>query len=128
MGTVTRYNEADKLQNFIFINYIMEYTWTIIKIGKIETVGKNAIEKRTVVLEEVNQSLGNWTPWWLAFDLIKDKTKLIDWYKVWDVVTVSLNFKTNYYEVKDTYYNSITAWKVSKDSSGIEDSTGDLPF
>lgn len=101
----------------------MEYTWTIIKIGKIETVGKNAIEKRTIVLEEVNDKdyKGG-----IAFDLIKDKTKLIDWYKVGDVVTVSLNFKTNYYEVKDTYYNSITAWKISwetKNSTdvGIED-------
>lgn len=101
----------------------MEYTWTIIKIWAIETVGKNAIEKRTVVLEEVNDKdyKGG-----IAFDLIKDKTKLIDWYKVGDAVTVSLNFKTNYYEVKDTYYNSITAWKISwetKNSTdvGIED-------
>jgi len=101
----------------------MEYTWTIIKIWAIETVGKNAIEKRTVVIEEVNDKdyKGG-----IAFDLIKDKTKLIDWYKVGDVVTVSLNFKTNYYEVKDTYYNSITAWKISwetKNSTdvGIED-------
>jgi len=101
----------------------MEYTGTIIKIWAIETVGKNAIEKRTVVLEEVNDKdyKGG-----IAFDLIKDKTKLIDWYKVGDVVTVSLNFKTNYYEVKDTYYNSITAWKISwetKNSTdvGIED-------
>lgn len=101
----------------------MEYTGTIIKIWAIETVGKNAIEKRTVVIEEVNDKdyKGG-----IAFDLIKDKTKLIDWYKVGDVVTVSLNFKTNYYEVKDTYYNSITAWKISwetKNSTdvGIED-------
>lgn len=101
----------------------MEYTGTIIKIWAIETVGKNAIEKRTVVIEEVNDKdyKGG-----IAFDLIKDKTKLIDWYKVGDVVTVSLNFKTNYYEVKDTYYNSITAWKVSWDTKnstdvGIED-------
>lgn len=108
----------------------MEYTGTIIKIWAIETVGKNAIEKRTVVIEEVNQSLGNWTPWWLAFDLIKDKTKLIDWYKVGDVITVSLNFKTNYYEVKDTYYNSITAWKISGEAKHSTDvDTSDiLPF
>jgi len=101
----------------------MEYTGTIIKIWAIETVGKNAIEKRTVVIEEVNDKdyKGG-----IAFDLIKDKTKLIDWYKVGDVVTVSLNFKTNYYEVKDTYYNSITAWKISWETKhstdvGIED-------
>ena len=98
----------------------MEYTWKIIKIWAIETVGKNAIEKRTVVLEEVNDKdyKGG-----IAFDLIKDKTKLIDWYKVGDVVTVSLNFKTNYYEVKDTYYNSITAWKIAgeaKHSTDVE--------
>ena len=105
----------------------MEYTGTIIKIWAIETVGKNAIEKRTVVIEEVNDKdyKGG-----IAFDLIKDKTKLIDWYKVGDVVTVSLNFKTNYYEVKDTYYNSITAWKISGEAKHSTDvDTSDiLPF
>lgn len=105
----------------------MEYTGKIIKIWAIETVGKNAIEKRTVVIEEVNDKDYKWG---IAFDLIKDKTKLIDWYKVGDVVTVSLNFKTNYYEVKDTYYNSITAWKISGEAKHSTDvDTSDiLPF
>jgi len=101
----------------------MEYTGKVINIGDVQTVGQNWLQKRTVVLEEATDKdyKGG-----IAFDLIKDKTKLIDWYKVWDVVTVSLNFKTNYYEVKDTYYNSITAWKISwetKNSTdvGIED-------
>jgi len=125
MGTVTRYNETDKLQIFIFINYIMEYTWTIIKIGKIETVGKSAMEKRTVVLEEVTDKEFKWG---IVFDLIKERTKLIDWYHVGDTITVSLNFKTSYYQVKDTYYNSITAWKITKETTGIGNTDDDPLF
>lgn len=105
----------------------MTYTWIIINIGEIQTVWQNWLQKRTVVLEEVNDKDYKWG---IAFDLIKDKTKLIDWYKVGDVVTVSLNFKTNYYEVKDTYYNSITAWKISGEAKHSTDvDTSDiLPF
>lgn len=108
----------------------MTYNWIIINIGAITTVGQNWLQKRTVVLEEVNQSLRNWTPWWIAFDLIKDKVNLIDGFKVGDTVEVSLNFRTNYSEKTKNYYNSINAWSIKRVSWGsvMEDTDWDMPF
>ena len=37
----------------------MQYEGTITFIGEIETVGQNALQKRTVVLEEVTDREGN---------------------------------------------------------------------
>lgn len=95
----------------------MKYLWKIIYIGGIETVWSNDLQKRTVALEEVSDKEYKW---WISFDLIKDKVNIIDWFKLWDTIEVSLNFKTNYYEKTGRYYNSITAWKLewmNKDDS-----------
>lgn len=89
----------------------MNYIWKIINIGEIQTVGQNWLQKRTVVLEEVNDKDYKWG---IAFDLIKDKVNLIDKFKVWDTVDVSLNFRTNYSEKTKNYYNSINAWSIKK--------------
>lgn len=103
----------------------MQYTWKIIKIWEIEKVGKNALDKRTVVLEEVNDKDYKW---WLAFDLIKDKVNLTDKFKVWDIVDVSLNFKTSYAEISKRYFTNITAWKIEGKESTEWDIDDDLPF
>lgn len=89
----------------------MNYIWKIINIGEIQAVGQNWLQKRTVVLEEVNDKDYKWG---IAFDLIKDKVNLIDKFKVWDTVDVSLNFRTNYSEKTKNYYNSINAWSIKK--------------
>lgn len=108
----------------------MNYTWKIIFISDIQTVGQNWLQKRTVVLEEVNQSLRNWTPWWIAFDLIKDKVNLIDGFNVGDTVDVSLNFRTNYSEKTKNYYNSINAWSIKRVGASTTDVNTDdiMPF
>ena len=90
----------------------MNYTWKIVFIGNTEKVGKNSLDKRTVVLEEVNQSLRNWTPWWIAFDLIKDKVNLIDGFTVGDTVEVSLNFRAT--ESNGRWFTNINAWSIKK--------------
>lgn len=89
----------------------MNYIWKIINIGEIQAVGQNWLQKRTVVLEEATDKdyKGG-----IAFDLIKDKVNLIDKFKVWDTVDVSLNFRTNYSEKTKNYYNSINAWSIKK--------------
>lgn len=46
----------------------------------------------------------------LKFELIKDKTSLIDKFKVGDRVTVSLNLRGNEYNGK--YYVNLGAWKI----------------
>lgn len=89
----------------------MNYIWKIINIWEIQTVWQNWLQKRTVVLEEVNDKDYKWG---IAFDLIKDKVNLIDKFKVWDTVDVSLNFRTNYSEKTKNYYNSINAWSIKK--------------
>jgi len=89
----------------------MNYIWKIINIGEIQAVGQNWLQKRTVVLEEATDKDYKWG---IAFDLIKDKVNLIDKFKVWDTVDVSLNFRTNYSEKTKNYYNSINAWSIKK--------------
>lgn len=105
----------------------MNYTWIIINIWAITTVGQNWLQKRTVVLEEATDKDYKWG---IAFDLIKDKVNLIDGFKVGDTVEVSLNFRTNYSEKTKNYYNSINAWSIKKvwastDTSSVDD---DMPF
>lgn len=105
----------------------MQYEGTITFIGEIETVGQNALQKRTVVLEEVTDREFKWG---LAFDLIKDKVNLIDPFHVGDTVKVSLNFRTNYSENTQRYYTSISAWRIDGMNAGAWNSAqdDDLPF
>lgn len=103
----------------------MQYEGTIIHIGEIETVGQNALQKRSVVLEE---NTDREYKWGISFDLIKDKVNLVDWFNVGDVIKVSLNFRTNYSENTQKYYTSISAWKVDKISSAEPEQDDDVPF
>lgn len=105
----------------------MQYEGKIIFIGEVETVGQNALQKRTVVLEEVTDRDFKWG---ISFDLIKDKVNLIDSFHVGDVVKVSLNFRTNYSENTNRYYTSISAWRIDGVNGGSApmDANDDLPF
>lgn len=104
----------------------MQYEGKIIHIGDVETVGQNALQKRTVVLEEHTdrEFKGG-----IAFDLIKDKVDLINSFKVGDMVKVSLNFRTNYSENTQRYYTSISAWRIEAlNGSNTPVQDDDLPF
>lgn len=104
----------------------MQYEGKIIHIGEVITVGQNDLEKRTIVLEEVTDRE---YPWGIAFDLLKDKTSLIDPFKEGDVVKVSLNFRANYSDKADRYFNNITAWRIDGVNGGSSDEQeDDLPF
>lgn len=111
--------------NFIII-YNMNYIGTIKFIWNIETVWKNSLQKRTVVLEEVSDKEYKGS---IAFDLIKDKVSLIDGYDVGDVIEVSLNFRSSEYNGR--YYNNINARFIKpveeKQETVFEDIL-DLPF
>ena len=103
----------------------MQYEGKIIFIGNVETVGQNWLQKRTFVLEEHTDREFKWG---IAIDLINS-------YKVWDMVKVSLNFRTNYSENTQRYYNSITARRIDPldgsttwTSHGVSSSDDDLPF
>lgn len=105
----------------------MQYEGTITYIGDIETVGQNALQKRTVVLEEITDREFKWG---ISFDLIKDKVNLIEPFQVGDSVKVSLNFRTNYSENTGRYYTSISAWRIDGINGGSNGSSqdDDLPF
>lgn len=100
----------------------MQYLWKIIHIWEIITVWQNAIDKRTVVLEEVSDKDYKW---WIAFDLIKDKVFLIDAYNVGDTVEVSLNFKASEYNGK--YYTNIN-WRKIEGKDISKEYKDELPF
>lgn len=87
----------------------MQYLWKIIFISDIQTVGQNWLQKRTVVLEEVNDKDYKWG---IAFDLIKDKVSLIDGFTVWDTVEVLLNFRAT--ESNGRWFTNINAWSIKK--------------
>lgn len=100
----------------------MQFKGKIIHIGDIEKVWQNALDKRTVVLEEVSDKDYKW---WIAFDLIKDKVFIIDGFEIWNIVEVSLNFKASEYNGK--YYTNINGWKIEgKKTEVVEDNS--LPF
>lgn len=107
----------------------MNYTWIIKHIWPIELVWKNNLEKRTVVLDEHTEKEYKWG---IAFDLIKDKIALIDKFKVWDIVDVSLNFKASEYNGR--YFTNISAWKIELVTEGMgghafpEADDNSLPF
>lgn len=102
----------------------MIYEGKIIYIGDVETVGQNALQKRTIVLEEVTDREYKG---WISFDIMKDKLNLIDWFKVGDTIKASLNFRTNYSENTQRYYTSISAWRIDWESLH-SDQDDDLPF
>lgn len=102
----------------------MNYLWKITKIGNIETVGKNAMQKQSIVLEEVTDKEYKWG---IVFDLIKDKVTLSSGLNIWDIIEVSLNFKATEYNGRD--YNNVTAWKIEKKSEAVSDNFSEwLPF
>ena len=106
----------------------MQYEGKIVFIGNVETVGQNGLQKRTFVLEENTDKEYKWG---VAIDLIKDKVDLITSFKVGDVVKVSLNFRANYSENTQRYYNSITAWRIDgiwTTESSPSSQDDDLPF
>ena len=112
----------------------MQYTGTVKFIWPKETIGANALEKQTIVLEEETdrEFKGG-----LAVDFFKEKTELLSNVKVGDLITVHINTRVNESKTQPgRYFNSITWWRLeagsssgneSKPSSKKEDND-DLPF
>lgn len=95
---------------------------TIIFISDEALVGQKQLPKISFVIEEDSDREFKNS---LMIDLLGDKTELIKWYKTWDHVKVSLNYRAREYDGRR--FNSIWAWKVewSASSSNAGD---DLPF
>ncbi len=104
----------------------MQFTWKIVFIWDVESVGANNSPKQTIVLEEHNDKEYKSS---LAVDFWSDKTGLLQSYSIGDIVTVSLNPKAREYNGK--YYNSISCRKIEWSSNlswKPSDSDDDLPF
>lgn len=102
----------------------MNFEWIVTYIGPVETVGANAMQKCSFVVEAKSDKEYKDS---MMFDLIKDKVWLIQWYNVGDTVKVSFNPRANNYNWK--YYNNISAWKIEGNASGSNSaSDNDLPF
>jgi acyl dehydratase len=109
----------------------MIFEGVITYIGPEETVGQNALPKRSFVVQENTDKQYKDT---LMIDLLKDKIEFIKPYRVGDVVKVYLSTRANEYNGK--YFNSIGAWKIEGQASGggksapatSSSTDDDLPF
>jgi len=119
----------------------MEVQGTIKQIMKTETFA-SGFQKRSVVITTAEQY-----PQHIIIDFLKDKTTILDSFKVGDNVTVGINLNGREWtspqgEVK--YFNTIVGWKINKDGvketqvnnagfeviqeSDLNTVTNDLPF
>ena len=82
--------------------------------GKIDQIFKeqqvsDRFKKREFVIEKEEKGFTEL----LKFQLVQDKTDLIEPYNMGDVVTVHFNLKGNKW--KDSYFVNLNAWRISKD-------------
>jgi len=113
-----------------FIDYIMQYTGTVKFIWPKETIGANALEKQTIVLEEETdrEFKGG-----LAVDFFKHKIELLSNVKMGDLITVHINTRVNESKTQTgRWFNSITGWRLEQGAGNAGGSskqpTDDLPF
>ena len=111
----------------------MEVNGKVILVGNTEEVGQNGFTKRIVVVETAEQY-----PQKLAIDFVKDKTRVLDSYKVGDNVSISINLRGSEYNGR--YFVNLQGWKISKaeqSANNIEvkepvsvvgDANDDMPF
>jgi hypothetical protein len=88
----------------------MEVIGKVIVLGNTEEVGQNGFTKRVIVVETSEQY-----PQKLAIDFVKDKTSVLDSYKVGDNVSVSINLRGSEYNGR--YFVNLQGWKITKDES-----------
>ena len=110
----------------------MQYTGTVKFIWPKETIGANALEKQTIVLEEETdrEYKGG-----LAVDFFKEKTELLSNVKIGDLITVYINTRVNESKTQPgRYFNSITGWRMEQGAgceskgSSKKENDDDLPF
>jgi hypothetical protein len=93
----------------------------VIVLGNTEEVGQNGFTKRMLVVETAEQY-----PQKLAIDFVKDKTTILDSYKVGDEVKVSVNLRGTEYNGR--YFVNLQGWKIEKQGANNEPSAEFDPF
>jgi len=66
---------------------------TVYEITPVETVGKKNFQKRTIVLEVINESNGNTFTETIPFEVLGQKTETIESYTVGDVVEIGFSLR-----------------------------------
>lgn len=102
------------------------------EIGVVTTVGES-LKKREILVGFVSGAGKEQT---CKFEMLGDKTALVDNYKPGDVVTLHFNLEGR--EYKDTAFNSLKVWRVEGnnqssppvrvDINNQDDESQDLPF
>lgn len=90
----------------------MELNGTIHLIGQTETIGNNGFTKRQLVIATSEQYVQ-----YIPIDFVKDKTSVLDNFKVGDNVTVSVNVRGSEYNGK--YYVNLQGWKINKSANDV---------
>lgn len=93
----------------------------VILVGNTEEVGQNGFTKRMLVVESAEQY-----PQKLAIDFVKDKTSILDNYKVGDEVKVSVNLRGTEYNGR--YFVNLQGWKIEKQGENNAPSEEFDPF
>ncbi|MGF1565116.1 MAG: DUF3127 domain-containing protein [Flavobacteriales bacterium] len=76
------------------------------KIGDVQTI-KNDFTKREFIVKTDEQY-----PQFIPFELIKDKTSLIDAFKIGDPIKVSFDIRGR--EWQDRFFINLSAWRVEQ--------------
>ena len=90
----------------------MEVNGKVILVGNTEEVGQNGFTKRIIVVETAEQY-----PQKLAIDFVKDKTSLLDKFKVGDNVSVGVNLRGSEYNGR--YFVNLQGWRISKAEQSV---------
>jgi hypothetical protein len=93
----------------------------VIVLGNTEEVGQNGFTKRVIVVETSEQY-----PQKLAIDFVKDKTSILDSYKVGDNVSVSINLRGSEYNGR--YFVNLQGWRIEKQGESNKPSAEFDPF
>lgn len=90
----------------------MELNGSVHLIGQTETVGNNGFTKRQLVIATSEQYVQ-----YIPIDFVKDKTSVLDNFKVGDNVNVSVNVRGSEYNGK--YYVNLQGWKINKSANDV---------
>ena len=88
-------------------------------IGQTESVGANGFTKRQIVIETSEQY-----PQKIAIDFVKDKTSILDNYKVGQEVTVDVNLRGSEYNGK--FYVNLQGWKINASAGQVNNVTSQV--
>jgi len=99
----------------------MEVIGKLIYKGETQTIG-DGFTKREFVIEFAENPQ---YPEKVKFELIKDKTSLVDSVQIGSELKVQFNLKGREWTNKDgvkQYFNSLLAWKIEKITQDVEES------